>query len=48
MLVTHVTEEEKGDVEIEKAALRLHLKLLKKVISFSCQIRAMTCPRHEG
>lgn len=48
MLVAHVTEEEKGDVKIEKAALHLHFKLLKKVISFSCQIRAMSFPSHEG
>lgn len=48
MLVIHLTEAEKGDVKTEKAALHLHLKFLTKVVSYSRQIRAMSCPVHEG
>lgn len=34
LLVIHLTQEEKGDVKIEKAALHLRMKLLKKVMLF--------------
>ena len=34
MLVIHLSEEEKGDVKVEKAALHPPVKLLKKVMLF--------------